>query len=69
MAFLALVPLDLLERHESLVSLASLASSPSADLTIQRQEVMEWEWGAPSKVMLAPKHYEGYAPSMKAPQS
>ena len=28
---------------------------------------MEWDWGAPSKVMLAPKHYEGNAPSMKAP--
>ena len=63
-AFQALGPLDLLEKHESL---SSLASSPSADSTIQRQEVMEWDWGAPSKVMLAPKHYKGNAPSMKAP--
>ena len=30
---------------------------------------MEWDWGAPSKVMLAPKHYKGNAPSMKAPSS
>ena len=61
------MPLDLLEKHESLVYLASLALSPSADSTIQRQDMMEWDWGAPSKAMLIPKHYEGNVPSTKAP--